>query len=83
MAFIKILNLDAADSNSSASADGFLTELEKTDTLQIFGGRRGGSPRICWTPPVCPPKPPACRPSPPPVLAIIPRPRPVPGTRPR
>ncbi len=61
MAFIEISNLDAAGSDSSASANSFLTELEKTDTVQISGGRRGRSSRrttdyCCWsTPPACEP----------------------------
>ena len=59
MAFIEISNLDAADSNSSTSANSFLTELEKTDTVQISGGSRGRSRRTavycCWYTPPCEP----------------------------
>jgi hypothetical protein len=49
MAFIEISNLN--------TADGFLTELEKTDTVQIFGGRNRGSSSshsIVSTPPPSP-----------------------------
>jgi hypothetical protein len=42
MAFIEISNLDAAGSELFADADSFLTELETTETTQIFAGRRGG-----------------------------------------
>jgi hypothetical protein len=50
MAFIEISNLNTADS--------FLTELEKTDTVQIFGGRnRGGSSSRSIVPPTPTPTP--------------------------
>ena len=42
MAFIEISNLNAAGSDLFAGADSFLTELETTETTQIFGGWRGG-----------------------------------------
>lgn len=43
MAFIEISNLSAAGSDLFADADSFLTELQPTDTNQIFGGSKGGS----------------------------------------
>jgi hypothetical protein len=53
MAFIEISNLNTADS--------FLTELEKTDTVQIFGGRnRGGSSSRSIVPPTPTPAPTHC-----------------------
>jgi hypothetical protein len=42
MALIEISNLNAAGSDSFAETDSFLTELETTDTTQIFAGRGGG-----------------------------------------
>ena len=45
MAHIEISNLNSAGSDLFASADSFLTELQTTETTQIFGGyhcRRGG-----------------------------------------
>jgi hypothetical protein len=38
MSLIEISNLNTAGSDLFAGADSFLTELEKTDTNQIFGG---------------------------------------------
>jgi hypothetical protein len=43
MAFIEISNLNAAGSDLFAGADSFLTELETTETTQIFGGRGRGN----------------------------------------
>ena len=45
MTFIEISNLDAAGSDLFASADSFLTELQPTETTQIFGGWRSGGGR--------------------------------------
>jgi hypothetical protein len=42
MALIEISNLHTADSNLFAETNSFLTELETTDTTQIFAGRGGG-----------------------------------------
>lgn len=58
MAFIKISELNTAESNSSANTDSFLTELAKTDSRQIFGGHnRGGGNRrkdiVVETTPYC------------------------------
>jgi hypothetical protein len=41
MSFIKIANLDAAGCDLFAGADSFLTELQPTETTQIFGGSKG------------------------------------------
>ena len=38
MAFITISNLNPAGSDLLAGSESFLTELQETDTLQIFGG---------------------------------------------
>lgn len=43
MTFIEISNLDAAGSDLFTSADSFLTELQPTETTQIFGGSIAGS----------------------------------------
>ena len=45
MNFIEISNLDAAGNDLFASGDSFLTELQPTETTQIFGGWRSGGGR--------------------------------------
>lgn len=76
MAQIEISNLNAAGNDLFAGADSFLTELQTTDTNQIFGGynqrcgrRRGKKTSIkivkktSWKAPK-PPVKVACRPVP-------------------
>jgi hypothetical protein len=78
MAHIEISNLNSAGSDLFAGADSFLTELQTTETTQIFGGSkkrcagRGGKKtsfkvvvvkKTSWKAPKTPVKV-ACRPAP-------------------
>jgi hypothetical protein len=47
MAHIEISNLNAAGSDLFAGTDSFLTELQTTETTQIFGGFKQPPSRNC------------------------------------
>lgn len=47
MAHLNISNLNSAGSDLFAGADSFLTELQTTDTTQIFGGNSQRRSRDC------------------------------------